>query len=219
MFDGDEKPQVDQTEQPAPAEETHPTDELVAAQPGTEQRPGATPRVYTEAEFNEKTSTLQKKEAEASKKLAEVNLQNEIAGYQRMLDDEKVKDKTKVEQGYITEEQANQAAASRQEIVTLDLVRRRLTADVAPMTREAAALEIGKDWGVDYKVLLNDTTITSRPAMEIKAARLAVKVRDETIRKSNLKPEKYDKGPTGGVSSEMTEDRALDNWYPTMKKK
>ncbi|MDO8715557.1 MAG: hypothetical protein Q7J73_01935 [Dehalococcoidales bacterium] len=217
MLDGEKvESQVDQAAQTVPAEETHPTDAIVAAQPGAEQKTPApakaTPK-YTEAELTERvakeTSTLQQQQAGMQQRLAQIEQERQIAELERQEATEKAKDQQAIDQGIITTEEATRRSQIRQNTVQLEqgLRQRYQQAKIIDQQTESrsrflSATYLADKYGVPVAELMNNKDFGNPEFMVLKAENLQLAAKLEKAEKAAIQPEHYDGGPGEGVGGD-----------------
>jgi hypothetical protein len=176
--------------------------------PGAEdasQEPSGKPggRTYTEAEWNQRQSALDKQVAQANGRAARIAMELEVEVASSAENAVRSSDLRAVEDGDISQDQANQRAQQRQEEARTTQERRataqayqQLLNHGEDLGRIAAAEDYAKEFGVDSKELLADGALTSPDAMRLKARELALEKREDAI-KIETSGEDYDGGGGG----------------------
>jgi hypothetical protein len=217
---GQNEPQVEIT----PASPQPGSENQVVEQPSADTQPGAEgmpQKTYSQEEWNarEKTTTESRATSDKQMSLARA-LVAENAMRQQIREAEnqaQAKDRQEVEDGEITQGQAQQRQQTRYQGWQQEIMRRqtvaqdqaehvKLVAENEDMARVRTADLLAKDHGVEMDVLLADKSLTTGPAMEIKARELAI---DKKM--AELKGfESFDSGQSGGSGVSVANMSALE---------
>jgi hypothetical protein len=192
---------------------------VVEPQPGVD---GVSVNTYTQEEWDSREKTHIEERANADRQvnqarqtIADSALRQQIAIAEAQY---QARDRQAVDDGEITESQAQQRQQTRyqqwqeertrQQTVTRDKAEHaKLVAESEEMARWKTADLLSKEHGVDMAVLLSDKSLTSGEKMEIKAQRLAL-----DRERAGLKGfESYDSGQVG------TSRSSLDSMSPEEK--
>lgn len=199
------------------------TDELGAvAKPAEEIIAPKPKRTYSEDEWSKRESEKDKELAAYRQTLAQLNMQAQIQEATRFEQEAAAKDKTQVEQGLMTDEDAKSREQLRREQVQVHLAGQSLRAEQESIAKFRVAHEIAKEYGIAVDDLLNDKNINVPVDMVKKAASLSQKKLTERIEKMEAEMKalkegdlKFDRGQQGT----MADEKSLRSRYPTMYKK
>ncbi len=212
-----EKPQVEPEDKVAVAgaEPPQPEAEPTVPQPGVEPTVAPPlPKTYTEEEFRGQMARFQAETAQAREVANRLAMDQQIKATQEAERHEAEKDRQAVEQGVITEAEAGQRKALREETVRLQQTAigmqqfiRQQAWQGESYAKITIAHDLAKEYGINPALLLSDPTLTSPLAMVQKASKLAI---------ANLKagqravtPESFDKGPAGTLTKGTSADRII----------
>jgi hypothetical protein len=162
-------------------------------------------KTYTSEEVAEIQSKKDGELAEYQKKLGQIALQQQIAEAQRQEAQAQYQDKREVESGEISQREADSRKQLRGQAAKLQQMIQQMTPQAETLGRIACANEMAKEYGISAEALIADTTLSSPQQMERKAAKMAMTAKDAEIRKLSVKPETFDKGPSGEVTGESSE--------------
>jgi hypothetical protein len=177
------------------------------------------PKVVTEEEHNKAVATERKLRAQAEQQLAQMRLQQETARQQEIERQAQAHDLAEVENGNLTEPQAQARSQLRQQQAQLGQIAQQIVQEKENNAREYAAKRIAKKYEVDDELLINDQNLIDPASMIEKAANLHINKLREELRKAQAKPEHFEKGPTAENSGPKSEDQRLKERYPTMYSK
>jgi hypothetical protein len=167
--------------------------------PTTEDKNPKTGKTYSQADvdklISERTSTIQKQEAEARNALARMEMERQIREMAAQEEQARAKDRQDVANGNLTEDEANQRATERQKLAQLKSTTAELGKRADAIGKVMLATDLAKKYGIEADKLLKDDSIKSPQAMIEKAADIALAERDAKIRQLTAKPETFDKGP------------------------
>jgi hypothetical protein len=211
------------TDQAQESQTSQPSETAEIEQPGADTKSTETPKETTpkpEAKVEpKKTYTAeevaqiqQKKDAEIAehqRRLAELTLRQQIGEMQRQEQLAQVNDQKEVESGAITQQEAVGRKELRAKSVQLNQMIQQLTPQAEILGRIACANEMAKEYGISAEDLIADKTLASPQMMERKAAKMALAARDAELRKVKVKPETFDRGPSGEVPGD-SESLSID---------
>ena len=170
--------------------------------------------------LKESERVAQQAAADARNKLAQAALTAQTERREAEERAARVKDAADVESGDITASDAlkradaRQAAATEADTTATEKANtERLLAQVfgeqgvvARAGRLDAALEYAETHGIDYKVLLNDASLTTEAAMELKAKELALEKKEQDAEGT----ETYDQAQSGAVTRNVDDMSAIE---------
>jgi hypothetical protein len=157
---------------------------------GDQTQTAPPPRTYTEAEYREAQAAADKRVQDAQEALARQSMEREIEKAQQLEREAQAADRRAVEDGEITEADAQRNAQHRLEMVQeqqtlaeLKRTNRQLAEALEPMGKLAAAYRHGAEAGVDPQLLFNDPTLKTPDQMiakaeKLKAERLEMEIRE-----------------------------------------
>lgn len=206
----DEKdPQVVETESKVAVAgaEPQPETEPKVIQPGVQPSTLPTPplrRTYSEEEFSQQMGKFQAETAQAREVVNRLAMEHQIRLAQEAEQKLVAKDQQDVEQGLITESDAGQRKALRDQTAQLQQGAAQLQQFVQQQATQGEALgrilmaqDLAKEYGVNVDDLLNGKELTTPLQMVTKAAKLAIaKLKEEA-----KKPETFIAGPGLGVDT------------------
>lgn len=125
------------------------------------------------------------------------------------------RDRRKVDEGLITEDEARERQQVRIEQARVYFESQKLQRERAELDVERAkdgkrmmAEDLGQEFGIDYKLLLSDPSLTDQVKMLRKAYKLA-----EVARKAKeAKFEYFDRGPSGGTGKAIPRPETPSEW-------
>lgn len=169
--------------------------------PGTtETKPVA--KTYTEEDVKKResdlTSKLQAETATYRQYLARMAMQQQIQDAQAQENAAREKDKTDVEQGLITDQEAETRQSKRAEAAQIEYTLRAQRQQAEQLGRITLAHDLATEYGISAEELIKDASIKNPADMIRKAGKIALSERDEKLRAATVKPENYDKGPGAG---------------------
>jgi hypothetical protein len=167
-------------------------------QQGAEQQSG---RTYTQAEWSARESAKDKEISETRRQLLTLAQQVEQDRVEQMELGYRTADARAVDDGEITQSEAAQRQQLRYSDARDQATRTRertahqqMMVEGEAWARFRVAEELAKQFGVDAKVLTEDQSLQSGPAMEMKARELALDKREAELKGT----ETYDAGQPGG---------------------
>ena len=194
--------------------------------PAAEVKPEApkTPKVYTEDEVRQRESriisTLQAETAQMRDHAARLELTQQIQALAQAEQQAQYKDQQEVTNGLITDQEAAQRKGQRMQHVQTqaELQKMQQTLQQQRQVGEAnarilVAQKISQEYGIPFDSIVNEPDPHS---MEKAAWKMALKTRDEALRKATVKPESFDKGPQAETTGPDTYEQSLKSRYPTM---
>ena len=157
-------------ETPQPAEQPEPKSGVEAPpqaepKPGEEVKPQVEPK-FTQEQWVERETEFDRQASELRNVASQATMQAQIAQRERAEANALAKDKSDIEQGVITEPEAQQRQQERQRVVQMQ-------PQVEQMGRMMAAQDFGGRYGVNPYELLNDQSIRTPQQMDAKAKQLA----------------------------------------------
>ncbi len=199
------------------------------AETGTTENQGQTPekpitpKTYTDEDVAkikaELTSKLQSETEQYKKYASQLAMQQRLAQMQDEERQAESRDAQDVANGVITQEDAAQRKKQRLEISQLQQTAQMQRQQADNLGRVLLAHDLAKQYGIEADKLLKDQALSSPTLMIQKAAELAIRDRDEKLRKAQAVPENFDKG-TGEIPHALkSESQRLRERYPTMFKK
>lgn len=235
QVDGEAQVQTTGAETPQSSEQT-PVAEQPGAETKTESTPAAaevktealkTPKVYTEDEVRQResqiTGKLQAETAQMRDYAAKLALQQQVQALVQAEQQAQNKDQQEIANGVITEQEAAQRKGQRIQTIQTqaEIQQMRQTLQQQRQVGEGnarilVAQQISKEYGVSFDSIVN---LPDPHAMEKAAWKLALKSKDEALRKATVKPESFDKGPQSEVPGAGDYEQSLKSRYPTMYQK
>lgn len=156
-------------------EAKQPQADAEAVEPGAEEAPQAKlaegeeappPRTYSEQEWSDREAAKDKEISDLRGSVSRQAMQAQIAEQQRVEADAQAKDRSDIEQGLITEQEARQRQQRRQADVAMQPAREEVA-------RWTVAKAFEERYGVSATQLFEDQTLTEPLQMESKAKELA----------------------------------------------
>lgn len=176
------QPQVE----PVPGAEAEPKVEPEVKEPGVEEEPQAKPgeekkppaeRTYSQKEWSERESAKDTEISTYKGIASQAAMQAQIAQQQQTEATAKAKDQSDVDQGLITEAEAQQRLQGRATAFQTQQQRQMRDVQMQPIRERTARVQVadllGERYGVDPYALLKDASITGPEQMEAKAKQLA----------------------------------------------
>ena len=178
-------------------------------------------RAQIDREVSEKTSESRKQEAQWRKQAYDLALRQQAAEMRQQEQAEQSRDRAAVESGVISEQEAATKAQQRQfirqqqqEMAQTRQLNEQLTQQASELGRvrcahdmAEAAIDVLKKSGLSditerdtlvmSETLAKDKTLQTPDSMRAKAFELANKKLSDKLRAANIKPESFDKGPSG----------------------
>ncbi len=214
-----EKPEQLATDQAYSTESVAETNPQADAVPKEFGSPKETERLKAEL------SEVRRRENEAKTRYAQMVLQQEIVRLEQEEAQAQVRDKQAVENGDITQEQANANRQARWQHYQLQQRNARMqhileqqSASAEANARIITAQKIGQEWGLtnaQVETMIADKEVRNPVDMERKAARLAIGNERERTRTAGIRSESFDRGPGAGSEVKAEEQRLKDR-YPSM---
>ena len=219
----EEQPQVSEvapaqeapaTEQPGEVKET---EETAISEPAVETPPAPLPdtpaKQYSEDDYKSVQAAADKRESELRDRNAQLLMQQQISEAQQREAYERQQDYARVDAGYMTQDEAQQRSALRQQTAQSQAYLNQINQQANATARIQCAHDFAKEFGVNVESLIKDDTLTTADAMRGKAAQLASQTKDKEIarlndelRKAQAPRESFDKGPVqSGVDDQSWE--------------
>uniref|UniRef100_A0A6M3L5F0 Uncharacterized protein n=1 Tax=viral metagenome TaxID=1070528 RepID=A0A6M3L5F0_9ZZZZ len=223
QIEGQAESETDGVAVPQPVAET-PETARPGAEKETQQVPlTTTPKTYTEKEVQEReaaiTSKLQTETAHYQRMAAQMAMREQLGQIAKAEAEVDNKDRQDVDQGLITQQDADQRKVLRQQTVQLQQHIREQSQQGEMLGRVTMAYDMGVKYGVNPELLVKDPNIRTPMQMVQRASELAMTARDARLRSLTAKPETFDKGPGVGTEESTSEELLLKKRYPTMYKK
>ena len=178
--------------------------------PGGAEKSTPKERNFTQAEMSAQQAASDRQVAEANQRVAQMALQQEIDKAQAAEGAALARDAQAVSEGEMTSAEAAQRRQTRQGEAIQGFARKRqmaqeqaehqqLSQELEGMYRIRAANILAEEHGIDGKLLLEDETLQTAPAMENKARSLALDKREADVKGT----EKFATGITGRTASSV----------------
>jgi len=213
--DGAVTPQPE-AEAPKPGAEGLESGTETTAQPKPEeQKAEQKTKSFTQDEvdkiISERTSTIQKETQRWRDTATRLTMENQLATLQAQERQAQVKDTQDVENGVLTQQEAEQRKQARQELANMQVTLRQQREQGEATARILAAQDIAKQYGVNPEELIKDLTLQNPLMMVQQAAKLALDAKNEELRKVKAQPEKFDKGPGEGGEG-ISDEKFLEEY-------
>ena len=179
-------------------------------------------KTYTEAELTQITSRLQADAAQHKQYAQRLAFEQQMAQVQAQEQQFVAKDAQAVEQGIITQEEADQKKAARAEIAQLQYAAQYQRAQAEESARVIVIDGLLKGFERDFGMKLNpddflgDKQLRTPDAVKQKALTIINTQLKAQLKAATVKTEHFDQGPGAGVPGPTSEQQKLKDRYPTM---